>query len=313
MTTPAGSLGPVDPREIVDLLVGVLSWVARLSGVPEADVEERVAAQLAFVRRRMTGDFAVDEFGFDPEFAEHVVLPTLRPLYEKWFRVQLSGIEHIRDAGPALVVMNHSGTIPLDVTMVQMAIHEASGGRHARPLGADLLFSTPVLGDLARKSGATLATGADAAALLEAGEIVVVCPEGFKGVGKPFSERYHLQRFGRGGFVASAIAAGAPIIPCSVVGAEETYPHIGNVPALARILGLPYFPVTPTFPHLGALGMVPLPSRWIIDFSEPLPTDVLGRDAAEDSMLIFDLTERVRETIQARLYTLLEQRPSVFF
>lgn len=308
-------LASIDPAELVDLLVDFLRWVAHTTGIPDEDVEAYIAAQLSFLRRRVTGDFEVDDFGFDRDFVEHVMIPMLRPLYEKWFRVEVIGGENIPAEGPALIVMNHSGTLPLDVMMVQLAVHGAHPGnpRYARALGADLLFGTPVLGDLARKGGATVATAPDASRLLAAGEVVAVCPEGFKGVGKPFSERYRLQRFGRGGFVSTALAAHAPIIPCSVVGAEETYPNLGNLPVLARLLGLPYFPVTPTFPLLGPLGMIPLPSRWIIDFGAPMPTDTLGQDAADDPMLVFDLTDRVRETIQRRLYSLLAQRGSTFF
>jgi 1-acyl-sn-glycerol-3-phosphate acyltransferase len=180
-------------------------------------------------------------------------------------------------------------------------------------LGADLVFTMPVIGALARKSGTTLACNEDAERLLRAGQVVGVWPEGFKGIGKPFSERYKLQRFGRGGFVSAALRAKAPIIPCSIVGAEEIYPIIGNIRILARLLGMPYVPVTPTFPWLGPLGMVPLPSKWIIEFGEPIETAELDDGAAEDPMLVFDLTDRVRETIQHTLYKLLVQRRSVFF
>jgi 1-acyl-sn-glycerol-3-phosphate acyltransferase len=142
---------------------------------------------------------------------------------------------------------------------------------------------------------------------------VGVFPEGFKGIGKPFSERYKLQRFGRGGFVSAALRTGAPIVPVSIVGAEEIYPMIANVKSLARVLGFPYLPVTPTFPALGPLGLVPLPSKWIIEFGEPFDTSRLGPAAADDPMLVFDLTDQVRETIQQNLYQLLMSRRSVFF
>jgi 1-acyl-sn-glycerol-3-phosphate acyltransferase len=148
--------------------------------------------------------------------------------------------------------------------------------------------------------------------MLEGGELAGVWPEGFKGVGKPFSERYKLQRFGRGGFVSAAIRAGVPIIPCSVVGAEEIYPLLANITPLARLLGMPYVPVTPLFPLLGPLGLVPLPSKWIIEFGEPIRTDTYDEGAADDPMLVFNLTDEVRETIQQTLYSLLMLRTSVF-
>jgi len=139
-----------------------------------------------------------------------------------------------------------------------------------------------------------------------------VFPEGFKGIGKPFGERYKLQRFGRGGFVAAALKAGVPIIPVSIVGSEEIHPMLANARLLARMLNLPYFPITPTFPWLGPLGLVPLPSKWYLEFGEPIPTDSYGADAVDDPMLVFELTDRVRETIQSTLYRLLIQRRSVW-
>jgi 1-acyl-sn-glycerol-3-phosphate acyltransferase len=186
--------------------------------------------------------------------------------------------------------------------------------RHLRMLGADLVFSLPVVASLARKSGNTLACNEDAERLLRSGELVGVWPEGFKGIGKPFRERYKLQRFGRGGFVSAALRTGVPIVPCSIVGAEEIYPMIGNAKTLARALGLPYFPITPTFPLLGPLGAVPLPSKWLIEFGPPVDTAGLGGvAAADDPMLVFNLTDQIRETIQQTLYRLLMRRRSVFF
>ena len=139
-----------------------------------------------------------------------------------------------------------------------------------------------------------------------------VWPEGFKGIGKPFRERYKLQRFGRGGFVHAAIKAGVPIIPVSIVGSEEIHPMLGNAKTLARLFNLPYFPITPTFPWLGALGLVPLPSKWYIEFGAPIHTEGLGPDAAEDPTVVFELADRVRETIQSTLYRLLVGRRSVW-
>jgi 1-acyl-sn-glycerol-3-phosphate acyltransferase len=276
--------------------------------------ERRLAGALAFARRRITGDYPIDDFGFDSDLTDHVLLPLLRPLYEKYFRVEVRGIENVPAEGGALIVANHSGTVPLDSSMTQLALHDHHpAARHLRMLGADLVFTLPVIAPLARKGGATLACNSDAERLLRSGELVGVWPEGFKGIGKPFSERYKLQRFGRGGFVSAALRAGAPIIPCSIVGAEEIYPLIGNVPTLARLLGVPYVPVTPTFPLLGPLGLLPLPSKWIIEFGEPIATDEIGPNAADDPMLVFNLTDAVREVIQQTLYKLLLARRSVFF
>ncbi|MEV3994040.1 lysophospholipid acyltransferase family protein [Streptomyces sp. NPDC049837] len=278
------------------------------------DWDRRIAGGLAFLRRRITGEYEVDEFGYDEELTDQVLMSLLRPLYEKYFRVEVKGIENIPSEGGALVVANHSGTLPLDGLMMQVAVHDNHpAGRHLRLLAADLVFMLPVVNELARKAGHTLACAEDAERLLQRGEVVGVMPEGFKGIGKPFSERYKLQRFGRGGFVSTALRAGAPIVPCSIVGAEEIYPMIGNAKTLARLLGFPYFPITPTFPWLGPLGALPLPTKWTIQFGEPIPTDGFPPEAAEDPMLMFNLTDQVREQIQHTLYKLLVQRRSVFF
>ncbi len=272
-----------------------------------------LADLLAFGRRRLCGDYRVDEFGFDPDLTENVLLPLLRPLYRTWFRVETIGMCHVPSEGGALVVANHSGTLPLDAMMTAVALHDHHpAGRHLRMLGADLVFRTPLLGSLARKSGQTLACISDAERLLTCGELVGVWPEGFKGVGKRYRDRYKLQRFGRGGFVSAALRTQATIIPCSIVGAEEIYPMIGDIKPLARLLGAPYFPVTPFFPLLGPLGMIPLPSKWYIEFGEPVRTDAYGPGSAEDSMLVFNLTDQIRQTIQQTLYRLLSQRRNTF-
>ena len=279
----------------------------------ETGWKRNLAGSLAFVRRRLTGDYEVDDFGYDPDFTDHVVEPPLRLLYEKWFRIEALGLENISDTGGALLVANHSGTIAIDALMAAVAVREHHPQHRAlRMLGADLIFQTPFLGPIIRKTGSTLACNPDAERLLSSGELVSVFPEGFKGVGKPYSQRYKLQRFGRGGFVTAALKTGVPIIPVSIVGAEEIYPLIGNIKPLARALGFPYFPVTPTFPLLGPLGAIPLPSKWIIEFGEPIPTDIYPEHAAEDPMVVFNLTDRVRETIQQTLYRLLLRRGHPF-
>ena len=198
--------------------------------------EPQLARFLAFLRRRVTGDYVVDEYGFDQEIAQRFFMAALRPIAEKWFRIEVRGAENIPTDGGALVVSNHSGTIPVDGLMTMVSIHDHTG-RFLRPLGADLVFRLPVVSTMARKGGATLACNEDAERMLRGGELVGVWPEGFKGIGKPYSERYKLQRFGRGGFVSAALRTGVPIVPLSVVGAEEIFPLVGNIPSLARLLG----------------------------------------------------------------------------
>jgi 1-acyl-sn-glycerol-3-phosphate acyltransferase len=241
--------------------------------------EVALADLLAFGRRRILGDYQVDEFGFDPDLTENVFIPLLRPLYQHWFRVETVGMHNVPDTGGALVVANHSGTVPLDSLMTAISLYDDHPAkRHLRMLGADILFRTPVLGSLARKSGNTLACNEDAERLLSSGELVGVW---------------------------------TPIIPAAIVGAEEIYPKIGDLKPLARLLGLPYFPITPTFPLLGPLGAIPLPSKWYIEFGEPIRTDEIEGDA-DDPLLVFNLTDQVRETIQQTLYRLLGQRRNAF-
>lgn len=276
------------------------------------DWKTRVEDGLDFLRRRLEGAYEVDEFGFDSDLATHAVMPLLKALYERWFRVEVNGVDHLPTDGPALLVANHAGGLwPLDAVMTSVAVHTETG-RFLRPLGADLVFRTPGIGQLARKSGSTLACPADAERLLGCGELVGVWPEGVRGIGKPFAQRYTLQRFGRGGFVPAAIKAGVPIIPVSIVGSEEIHPVLGNARTLARLLNLPYFPLTPTFPWLGALGLVPLPSKWYIEFGAPIHTEDIIPGAADDAMTVFELGDRVRETIQSTLHRLLVQRRSVW-
>lgn len=299
VTSLTGRLAPATPRS-----PGASAGATIINGI-------RGTAE--FARRRFAGDYRVDEFGLDEHLLESVLLPALRPLSDLWFRVQVTGVDNIPDTGGALIVANHAGVLPIDALMLQLAVHDRHPEqRLLRLLAADLVFDLPILGGLARKAGHTLACPADAERLLRSGELVGVFPEGFKGVGKPYRQRYKLQRFGRGGFASAAVEARVPIIPCSIVGSEEIYPKLADITPLARLLGLPYFPVTPTFPHLGVLGAVPLPSKWYIEFGTPIPTDDFAPAAAGDPMAMFDLAGHIRETIQQTLYKLLAKRPRPF-
>ena len=276
-------------------------------------LRKRISDAADLVWRRMLGNSEVDETGFDPEFNATVLMPLYRPLYRKWFRVRMRGLENVPASGAALVVANHSGVLPLDALMLQTGIFdEHRAHRNLRVLSADLVYEIPLLSDLARRSGHIRADRHDAGRLLAAGELVGVFPEGFKGIGKPFRERYHLQRFGRGGFASTAIEAGVPIVPCAIVGAEEIYPMIGNSKNLARLLNLPYFPVTPLFPWLGPVGAVPLPSNWLIEFCPPVPTDPASFNGTNPADAVSFLADRVRDTIQAKVDQLLVERGPAF-
>jgi 1-acyl-sn-glycerol-3-phosphate acyltransferase len=274
----------------------------------------RLAEAADFVRRRASGDYEVDpESGFDPELNRAVLMPAARALYRSWFRVRMRGLEHVPSDGPGLVVANHSGVLPLDAVMLQVGVlDEHPARRNLRLLGADLVYTLPVLGRLARVSGHVPANPAEAERLLAAGELVGVFPEGFKGIGKPFSSRYRLQRFGRGGFVRTALQTGSPLIPCAIVGAEEIYPMVADWPELAARLRLPFFPITPLFPWLGPVGAIPLPSNWIIEFCDPVPTDGFTPDQWEDAGVIAELSDKIKDTIASKIDELLAERGPAF-
>ena len=306
-----GVLGSLPIRRVADLATDPLRMAMSVAEDLGVDWQGGLDDAAAFARARMTGDYAVDEFGFDADFTRQIFLPLLRPLVQSWFRVEVRGTENLPMQGPALLVSNHAGTLPIDALVLTAVVYDEIG-RHIRTLGADLIFSTPYSAWFARKIGTTLACQEDAERLLAGNHLVAVYPEGFKGLGKPYADRYKLQRFGRGGFVSAAVRAQVPIVPISIIGSEEIYPLIASAPAVARALGVPYFPITPLFPWLGPLGMIPLPSKWTIQFGEAIATDELPPGAADDPMIIFNATDQVRETIQQRLYTLLKQRRSSF-
>jgi 1-acyl-sn-glycerol-3-phosphate acyltransferase len=266
-----------------------------------------------FVRRRLSGDYVVDDFGYDEELARKALMPLLKPLYDRYFRVRTLGIDRVPADGPALLVANHSGTVALDAVVVQYAMAtEHPQRRPVRNVAADLVFRLPFVGPLARKTGNAVACDEDAYELLRRGELVGVFPEGYKGVGKGWKERYKLQRFGRGGFMEVALRSRVPIVPIAIVGAEEAYPMIANAKFIAKAFGFPYFPITPTFPLLGPLGAIPFPSKWLIEFGEPISLDDYPEDAADDAMLVFDLADRVRDTIQQMLFRNLQKRGGAF-
>jgi len=269
--------------------------------------------QADMLKRRLAGEYETDEWGLDQEFLE-TVKPLFTFMYKVYWRVETTGIENIPDEGRALLVANHSGQLPWDGIMVATAVFtEHPAQRLVRNLYGTWFSSLPFFSAILVKLGQALDTVENGVRLLEQDELVAVYPEGYRGIGKLYKERYRLASFGRGGFVKMALAAGAPIIPVSVVGAEETYVSLAHSPLLARITGVPYFPITPTFPWLGPLGLVPLPTKWTIDFGEPIPMDGYGPDAAKDLVLVSQLTDRVRNVVQEMIYARLAQRRSVFF
>ena len=254
-----------------------------------------------------------DKWGYDPDFAA-AAQPWLEFMYRRWWRVTTIGAERLPVEGPALIVANHAGVVPWDASMMATGIrlHEGPEYRHPRFLVLDWAFTLPWASIGIRRFGGVPASPDNALALLEDGHRVMVFPEGSKGVGKPFNQRYRLERFGRGGFIELALKARAPIIPCAVVGSEEIYPKLAELPFVARLTGAPYFPVTPTFPLLGPFGAIPLPSRWRIEFGAPILLDDLRDDLGADRGQVFDLADDIRERIQSMVYANLVEREGAF-
>jgi 1-acyl-sn-glycerol-3-phosphate acyltransferase len=255
----------------------------------------------------------VDDFGFDPVYEEKV-LPIFDFLYDKYFRVECEGADNIPSEGRCLLVANHSGTIPYDGVMMKLAVKKLQPAKRAvRWLAEDFIFHFPFLGSFSNRVGAVRACQENAERLLRKESLVAVFPEGVKGIGKLFKERYRLQRFGRGGFIKLCLRTGTPIVPVAIVGAEEANPMLGRIEYLSKAIGVPYIPVTPTFPWLGPLGLVPAPTKWKIAFGEKVDFAGYGAEAAEDEILVGRLAEQVRGTIQTMLDRAVGERRSVFF
>ena len=317
-----GDRGPAVDEEIE----GLASFLQQVRSGVEGGLDPLAAAsgalgalpdslQVAFraIVQRLRGEYREDEWGFDEQFAE-AVFPLFEFLYEIWWRVEAEGLANVPAHGRALLVANHAGSLfPFDASMMTLALMKQHPlPRWPRFMVLDWAFVLPFLSTFMRRVGGIPASPTNAEALLRRDELVMVFPEGIKGTGKPFSERYRLQRFGRGGFVEVALRTRAPIVPVAVVGSEEIYPKVADAPALARALGAFFVPITPTFPWLGPLGLIPLPSKWRIEFCEPIALDEHPPVAAEDRALVFDLSERVRETIQAKVYENLVKRGGAF-
>jgi 1-acyl-sn-glycerol-3-phosphate acyltransferase len=254
----------------------------------------------------------VDEFGMD-----EVVLSRARPLFEllfdRYWRVDLAGLEAMPGSGPCLMVANRSGLLPYDGLMLAHAVerfHES--GERPRFLVADWLITLPFVQPYLAQLGGVRACRENAERLLDAGRFVIAFPEGAKGATKVFRERYRLKRFGRGGVVRVALANRVPLVPVGIVGAEEAHPMLFKWHTPARGVGLPFLPVTPTFPLLGPLGFLPLPSKWVIRVGKPIALDHMEPDAAADELLISRLTEELRAQIQALVDAGLSDRESIW-
>lgn len=255
----------------------------------------------------------VDEFGLDPKF-EARYQPVFDFLHDHYFRVETTGIEHLPTTGRAIIVANHSGTVPYDGLMLKSAVRrEHPKQRHLRWLTEDFITYLPFVGAFMNRMGAVRACQENAERLLKQEKLIAVFPEGVKGIGKLYRDRYKLQRFGRGGFIRLCLRTQTPLIPCAIVGAEEASPMLVRLEGVSRSLGLPYIPITPTFPLLGPAGLLPAPTKWKIAFGEPIDISGYGPERADDQVLVGRLSDRVRTTIQSMIDGILADRKSVFF
>ena len=301
-TSATGSSSPVARAARRLLLSG--------GSIAVAAVARRAARRPSRGERHRSG--MEDDFGFDPAFTEGL-LPLAGWIYDHWWRVEATGVEHVPASGPGLIVGNHGGVLPLDGAVLKTALQrEHPTRRHLRVLVMDWIMSIPFISPFMRRTGQTVACADDAIELLRRGELVCTFPEGANGTGKLFGERYRLRRFGRGGFVRTALRTGAPIVPVAIVGAEEIYPMFHDFRPVARVLGSPYFPITPTWPWLGPLGLIPLPTKWLVEFCPPIHLDGYGPEDADDAALVLRLSEEVRALIQAKVDELRARRPAVF-
>jgi 1-acyl-sn-glycerol-3-phosphate acyltransferase len=282
----------------------------RASDVPPVDLRELRELVPAAEPGREIDDWGRSQRIFD------LVEPLLDFYYQYWFRVEVEGIENVPAEGGALIVSNHSGALPPDAPMIMQALkHEHATPRPLYMLGENWFKGYPGIGMLANKIGLVGAHPANAQRLLsDEGRLVLVFPEGQKGSRKLFWQRYRLRRFGRGGFVRTAMRAGVPIVPTAVMGAEEAMPIFAHVPLLQRLTGLIYFPINHAFPQFGAAaGLMYLPAKFRIRFLEPVDLSAYGPEDADDIALVGRLSERIRLRIQEELDDLVLARKSVWF
>ena len=253
-----------------------------------------------------------DEWGFEPEFLARIK-PVFDFFYRYYWRVEVTGLQNIPEQGRALLVSNHSGQFPFDGFMIAESImNDHPARRVIRGLYAHWFRSLPYLSIFLTRLGQVLANEENAVRLLEDEHLVAVFPEGYRGISKATKHRYQLRRFGRGGYVRIALRTGAPMIPVSVVGAEEMYTTLMEGAWWEKILGYPMPPVTFTWPWLGFLGLMPLPTKWYIDFGEPISMEAYSPAQADNAYLVAQLNDQVRNTVQQMLYNRLAQRPGIF-
>lgn len=279
----------------------------------DAAKNRRARTRISKLRRSLRSrGHEVDDFGYDAIYWQEIQ-PRIRYLYDTYWRVETSGIEHVPASGRALIVANHSGVLPWDAIILREALQiEHPHQRDIRPLIEDFAYALPYLSAFLRRIGIARADRRNAERLLREDKLVAVFPEGARGAAKLFEDRYRIQRFGRAGTIRLALTTGSPIIPAAIVGGEETHPVLAKSDLLAKWLGLPIFPVTPTFPWLGPAGLLPLPSKWYVRFGEPIVFDRRNAVDPDDEIKMNQLNENLRQRIQKMVHDVLRERRSVW-
>lgn len=270
--------------------------------VVDPDVDKRID-----MLPNKLGEFGYDAWGLNPEWAKWS-LSLIKFLYEKWFRVEVFDINKV-PPGRVLLVANHSGQLPFDGAMIGAAMAlEADPPRAIRAMVEKWFPTLPLISTILYRNGQVVGTPQNCIKLLENEEAVLVFPEGIRGSGKLIWNKYELQQFGYG-FMRLAMRTKTPIVPMAVVGAEESYPGLYNIKSIAKLTGFPYFPITPTWPLLGPLGLIPLPTRIRIYFDDPITFD--GDPDDPDEKLTHNV-EIVRSTIGKMIQFGLEKRENIF-
>lgn len=252
-----------------------------------------------------------DDLGFEQDLVDKL-LPLATPFYDYYWRVEPDGLANIPADGPVLLVANHSGILPFDAVMVKYAVYTNVPNRHLWVLMDRFVTRLPFLNVLFRKTGQVLACTENTQYLLDHGEAVLVFPEGVKGIAKPYSLRYKLRRFGRGGFVRMARKAAAPIVPVAVVGAEDIYRLVAKLEWPFKYLGIPFLPVTDTFPILGPLGVIPRPTKWRIKFLPQVTEHLAIAPGPDEDLKIQEIADSIRASIQSTIAEVLRKRRSVY-
>ncbi len=283
------------------------SWFDLIRPTVLREIEDEVAERLERIPTSLN-EYGYDRWGLDIRSVQSALTMAVA-LYRYYFRVEVFGIDNLPD-GKMLLISNHAGQIAIDGAMIGVAtVMEAEPPRIIRGMGEYWLPTLPFVSEAMVRTGSVVGTPKNCNDLLDAGEAVIAFPEGVGGMNKLFAERYKLQHFGNG-FMRLALTNDTPIIPVAVVGSEEQAPGLANLKPLARLLGMPAFPITPTFPLLGPLGMLPLPVKYRIYFGTPMN---FRGDPDDEDAIIRKKVARVKDRIQTMLADGVAERESIFW